>query len=193
MTEPDAAIVTGSWLGIDRVVATHLATQGMRVVVNDIGARLGEQSSDPSVAAAVADEIREAGGEAIWNSQGPPGPAGVREQPVRRVFPRCRQHPVPPSRRPAASDLQAHAEDGRDVMAVKAHGPFGPGAEIVRAVMATDAFWCRDEPPVVIALPAVPAPYAPVLEQGWFPVTDRIAADLRAMLTGSLAPTTRTT
>lgn len=68
MTDPRVAIVTGSGRGIGRAVAMHLAAQGMQVVVNDIGARLGEQSSDPSVAAAVAGEIHEAGGEAIWNT-----------------------------------------------------------------------------------------------------------------------------
>lgn len=117
MFEPDVAIVTGSGRGIGTAVVAFPASQERRVVVSDIGAGRGKQSSVPSVAAAVADDTREPGGEAIWNSQGPHGPTGVHAQPVRRVLPRYRRHPFPPSRRAAAFGMQAHAVDGRDAMA----------------------------------------------------------------------------
>lgn len=64
----------------------------------------------------------------------------------------------------------------------EAHGPFGPGAEVIRAVSDTQAFWRLDAPPIVIAPPAVPAPYAPELERVWLPDANRIVADLRDLM-----------
>jgi len=54
--EGKVALVTGSGRGIGRAIALKLASEGARVVVNDLDAAPGE---------AVADEIRAAGGEAI--------------------------------------------------------------------------------------------------------------------------------
>ena len=53
--EGKVALITGSGRGIGRAIALKLASEGARVVVNDLDAAPGD---------AVADEIRAAGGEA---------------------------------------------------------------------------------------------------------------------------------
>ncbi|PJG46413.1 hypothetical protein CAF53_19740 [Sphingobium sp. LB126] len=53
------AIVTGAGSGIGRAEALHLARQGARIVVNDLG------MGDPDIARKVVDEICAAGGKAV--------------------------------------------------------------------------------------------------------------------------------
>jgi NAD(P)-dependent dehydrogenase (short-subunit alcohol dehydrogenase family) len=62
------AIVTGAGRGIGRGVAMLLAQEGAAVVVNDLGAALGGEGRDVSVAQQVADEIGAAGGTAVANT-----------------------------------------------------------------------------------------------------------------------------
>lgn len=63
------AIVTGAGAGIGREYALLLAARGAKVVVNDLGAAPdGSGSNSTLPAEAVASEIREAGGEAIANT-----------------------------------------------------------------------------------------------------------------------------
>jgi len=71
------AIVTGAGRGLGREYALALAARGARVVVNDLGASLDGGGSDPGPAAAVAQEITAAGGEAIANSASVTTPAGA--------------------------------------------------------------------------------------------------------------------
>jgi NAD(P)-dependent dehydrogenase (short-subunit alcohol dehydrogenase family) len=62
-------LVTGGGGGIGRECALLAAREGARVVVNDLGGSLrGDGEASASVAQATAEEIRRAGGEAIWNS-----------------------------------------------------------------------------------------------------------------------------
>jgi NAD(P)-dependent dehydrogenase (short-subunit alcohol dehydrogenase family) len=58
------AIVTGAATGIGRAHALLFAAEGARVVVNDTGGGL-DGSGSSNAAAAVVDEIRAAGGEAV--------------------------------------------------------------------------------------------------------------------------------
>ena len=58
-------IVTGAGGGIGVEVARSAASEGAKVVVNDIGASAGGDGSNPEAARAVADEIVAAGGEAV--------------------------------------------------------------------------------------------------------------------------------
>ncbi len=60
-----AAIVTGAGRGIGRSVAVLLASEGMSVVVNDLGAALDGSGTDAGPAQQVADEISAAGGRAV--------------------------------------------------------------------------------------------------------------------------------
>jgi len=55
------AIVTGAARGIGREYALHLAAEGAKVVVNDVGASRDGLTRDASAAQVVVDEIRAAG------------------------------------------------------------------------------------------------------------------------------------
>jgi 3-oxoacyl-[acyl-carrier protein] reductase len=60
------AVVSGAGRNIGRAEAMLLAQQGARVVVNDLGGGpYGTESGDASLAESVAQEIRDAGGEAV--------------------------------------------------------------------------------------------------------------------------------
>ncbi len=59
------AIVTGAGRGIGRAIASRLARERVRVVINDIGCSPNGIGQDPSVADAAAAEIRAMGGDAI--------------------------------------------------------------------------------------------------------------------------------
>jgi 2-oxoisovalerate dehydrogenase E1 component len=72
------------------------------------------------------------------------------------------------------------ARTGRLAVCHEAPAPFGPGSEIVSTI-AEAAFWHLDAPPVRIAPPPIPAPYAQVLEQAWLPGRVRITDDLRRL------------
>ncbi|GAA0994017.1 SDR family oxidoreductase [Acrocarpospora macrocephala] len=61
------AIVTGAGRGLGRSYALHLAREGAKVVVNDLGGGLHGEPGQDTPAEDVAREIREAGGEAIAN------------------------------------------------------------------------------------------------------------------------------
>lgn len=57
-------IVTGAGRGIGREIALFSAREGAKVIVNDLGGAPNGDGSDTSVAAAVVDEIKAAGGMA---------------------------------------------------------------------------------------------------------------------------------
>ena len=58
------AIVTGAGGGLRRCYALELARRGAKVVVNDVGGAVDGTGGSPSMAEAVVNEIRAAGGEA---------------------------------------------------------------------------------------------------------------------------------
>ncbi|MGI8492792.1 MAG: SDR family NAD(P)-dependent oxidoreductase, partial [Acidimicrobiales bacterium] len=59
------AIITGAGGGLGRAHALLLASRGARVVVNDLGGSVSGDGADQSAAEKVAQEIRDAGGEAV--------------------------------------------------------------------------------------------------------------------------------
>ncbi|MDO9358611.1 MAG: SDR family NAD(P)-dependent oxidoreductase [Polaromonas sp.] len=61
------AIVTGAGNGLGRQHALALARRGARVLVNDLGGASDGSGGSTSAAEAVAQEIRDAGGEALAN------------------------------------------------------------------------------------------------------------------------------
>jgi NAD(P)-dependent dehydrogenase (short-subunit alcohol dehydrogenase family) len=61
------AIVTGAGRGLGRTHALLLASEGARVVVNDLGGEWDGQGTDNRPAAEVVEEIKAAGGDAVAN------------------------------------------------------------------------------------------------------------------------------
>ncbi|MCP5030601.1 MAG: SDR family NAD(P)-dependent oxidoreductase [Actinomycetia bacterium] len=65
----EVALVTGAGHGLGRAHALLLASRGASVVVNDLGSpTMGGQDHDGGPAAEVVQEIRDAGGQAVANS-----------------------------------------------------------------------------------------------------------------------------
>jgi NAD(P)-dependent dehydrogenase (short-subunit alcohol dehydrogenase family) len=69
-------IVTGAGRGIGRLFALDFAKRGASVVVNDLGGKTAGGGADSSVADAVVDEIKSAGGKAIASSDSVATPEG---------------------------------------------------------------------------------------------------------------------
>jgi NAD(P)-dependent dehydrogenase (short-subunit alcohol dehydrogenase family) len=67
LLEGKVAIVTGAGNGVGRGEALELASQGARVVVNDLGGSVSGEGADKRAADEVADLIRSRGGEAVPN------------------------------------------------------------------------------------------------------------------------------
>jgi len=61
------AVVTGAGRGIGRDIARCLASEGAKVVVNDVGVSLGGEGTQEDPAAQVCAEIAAAGGQAVPN------------------------------------------------------------------------------------------------------------------------------
>ncbi len=66
--EGQVALVTGAGRGLGRAYAIDLAKHGAKVIVNDNGASVNGEGEDASTAQLVAQEIKDAGGEAVANT-----------------------------------------------------------------------------------------------------------------------------
>ncbi len=62
------AVVTGAGRGIGREIALLMAAEGAKIVVNDLGGNT-DGTGTTAIAEEVAQEIRDAGGEAVANTQ----------------------------------------------------------------------------------------------------------------------------
>ena len=71
------AVVTGAGGGIGRGIALAMAAAGAKVVVNDIGASLAGEGAGPGPAQQVVDEIIQAGGQAVPNTDSVAGRASA--------------------------------------------------------------------------------------------------------------------
>jgi NAD(P)-dependent dehydrogenase (short-subunit alcohol dehydrogenase family) len=67
LCEGRVAVVTGAGRGIGREHALSLASQGAKVVVNDLGGNVDGSGGDVSPAQQVVDEIKGMGGDAVAN------------------------------------------------------------------------------------------------------------------------------
>jgi len=67
LCEGRVAVVTGAGRGIGREHALSLASQGAKVVVNDLGGNVDGSGGDLSPADQVVAEIKAMGGEAVSN------------------------------------------------------------------------------------------------------------------------------
>ena len=63
--EGKVAIVTGSGIGVGRGVAHLMAEEGASVVIVDLGVNVDGSGADQSIAEQVANEIKDAGGNAV--------------------------------------------------------------------------------------------------------------------------------
>lgn len=76
--EGKVAIITGAGNGIGRAEAMLFAREGARVLVNDLGCARDGAGRDEAVAAAVVEEIRAFGGEALASDHDVRDPAAAR-------------------------------------------------------------------------------------------------------------------
>ena len=65
--EGRVAVVTGAGRGLGREHALFLASQGARLVVNDLGSAVNGEGADRSPGEQVVDEIQAAGGQAVFS------------------------------------------------------------------------------------------------------------------------------
>lgn len=65
MVEGKVVVVTGAGNGIGRAIALAMASEGARVVVNDLGSSVHGEGQDAGPAQRVVDEIKATGGEAV--------------------------------------------------------------------------------------------------------------------------------
>ncbi|RXV59167.1 3-hydroxyacyl-CoA dehydrogenase [Roseovarius sp. A46] len=77
MLDGKVVVVTGAGGGIGRDIALMAGAHGAQVVVNDIGASLGGEGLDDRPAASVVQEIEEAGGKAVANTDTVTEPASA--------------------------------------------------------------------------------------------------------------------
>src|ERR1700690_308925 len=63
------AIITGAGRGLGREHALLFASEGAKVVVNDLGGAIDGSGDDRSAAQEVVDEIEAAGGSAVANGE----------------------------------------------------------------------------------------------------------------------------
>ncbi|MGJ7553680.1 SDR family NAD(P)-dependent oxidoreductase [Variovorax sp. RB3P1] len=77
MVEGKVVVVTGAGGGIGRDIALAMASNGAKVVVNDIGAALDGAGGSAGPAQQVVDEIRAAGGQAVPNTDSVADPASA--------------------------------------------------------------------------------------------------------------------
>ncbi|WP_083700580.1 MULTISPECIES: SDR family NAD(P)-dependent oxidoreductase [unclassified Mycobacterium] len=70
------AVITGAGGGLGKEYALLLASRGARIVVNDTGGSVTGDGSDGGAADAVAEEVRQAGGEAVPDTHSVTTPEG---------------------------------------------------------------------------------------------------------------------
>src|SRR5580704_12673369 len=75
--EGRVAIITGAGRGLGREHALLFASEGAKVVVNDLGGAIDGSGDDRSAAELVVDEIKSYGGEARANSDDIASPDGA--------------------------------------------------------------------------------------------------------------------
>src|SRR5436853_883410 len=67
--EGRVAIITGAARGLGREHSLLFASEGAKVVVNDLGGDMHGEGGDPSAAIQVVDEIKAMGGDAVVNGE----------------------------------------------------------------------------------------------------------------------------
>ena len=86
MLKDRIAVITGAGNGIGRAHALAMASQGAKIVVNDIGTSYDGVGSSEAPADKVVEEIINAGGEAGAPAKSPTKPMAITYDPLTREF-----------------------------------------------------------------------------------------------------------